>query len=228
MIEKRTFRICNIVSETADVKTFRLIPVDKKPFKFKAGQFVNVFLDDVCRPYSISSSPKNPDVIELTIKLVNGKMTSKIAKLKEDDEVQIAGPFGDFSFDSDVVMIACGIGLPPMMSHIREILDKKLRKNVVLFYSARTKNDMLFRDVLDKIQGDCPSVKVVYIITREKPQGLTCENRRFDLEMLKKYVSNPEKKHYLVCGPIELGKDVAEILQKLKVPAENIKKECWG
>jgi len=150
-------------------------------------------------------------------------MTSKLDKLKEVDEVRIAGPFGDFSFDSDNVMIACGIGITPMMAHLR-CADKK---KITLFYSSRTVKDMIFKKELEKIQKDCPGLKIVNIITREKSAD-ACENRRFDLEMLKKYVENPAEMKYLVCGPIELGKNTAEILQKLKVPAENIKKECWG
>ena len=227
MTGKRIFTLGKTISETADVKTFHLIPADNKRFKFKAGQFVNLFLDDICRPYSISSSPANENFVELTIKMIKGKMTSKLETLKAGDKVEIAGPFGDFSFDSqELVMISCGIGIPPMMSQLREIFDKRLKKKITLFYSSRTRRDMLFRDELDRIQRDCPQLKIIYIITRENIKG--CECRRFDLEMLKKYVENPAGKKYLVCGPAELRKNVSEIFGKLKIPAENLKIECWG
>jgi len=227
MIERRIFRVAHIAKETSDVMTFHLVPKDGKPFKFKAGQFVNLYLDNVFRPYSISSSPKNKKFIELTIKLIKGKLTSKLAGLEVGHEVEIAGPFGEFSFDSsDIVMIACGIGITPIMSHLREVADKKLKKKITLFYSARTKKDMIFRDELEKIQRDCPSIHVVKIITREKVEG--CENKRIDFEMISRYISDPKKKHYLVCGPKELSDNVQKIFNAIKVPLENVKIECWG
>jgi len=224
MIKRRIFRIAHIAKETPNIWTFHLVPKDGKPFGFKAGQFVNLYLDGIFRSYSISSSPKHKDFIELTIKMVKGRMTSKLEKAEVGHEVGILGPLGEFSSDSnDIVMIACGIGVTPMMSHLR-CLDKK--KKIVLFYSARTKKDQIFRKELDKIQRDCPQLKIIYIITREKAEG--CENKRIDFEMIQRHISNPEKKYYLVCGPRDLAANIQEILKKSKVSAENVKIECWG
>jgi len=120
MIERRVFRIAHIVKENSDVMTFRLVPKDGKPFRFKAGQFVNLHLGGISRPYSISSSPKHEDFIELTVKMVKGELTSKLEKAAVGDEVELSGPLGNFAFDAkDIVMLACGIGITPMMSHLR-------------------------------------------------------------------------------------------------------------
>jgi len=85
---------------------------------------------------------------------------------------------------------------------------------------------VVFRDELDKIQRDCPSVKVIYIITREKADG--CECRRFDSKMLQKYIPDSSSKYFLICGPKELAANTKEILNKFNVPADNVKIECWG
>jgi len=113
-----------------------------------------------------------------------------------------------------------------MMSHLREIADKKLKKKVTLFYSARTRKNMIFGEELEKMQRDNPLVRIVKIITREKVKG--CENKRIDFEMVLRYISNPAEKKYLICGPRDLAANIQEIFKKFKVPAENIKVECWG
>lgn len=228
MTEKRIFKIVEIAKETPDVWTFHLIPKDGEKFEFKLGQFVNLHLDSAFRPYSVASCPKR-ERIDLTVKMVKGKLTSKLENLKVGNEVEISGPFGNFAFDdaSELVMIACGIGITPMISHLREIADKKLNKKVILFYSEKTGKDILFGNELNTIQRDNPSVRIIYVITREKSAD-ACECRRIDSAMIAKYVENPSAKKYLVCGPSDLAGNISEILDKLGVPRENIKIECWG
>ncbi|MFH0868707.1 MAG: FAD-binding oxidoreductase [archaeon] len=226
MTDRKVFGVMEVINEAPDVKTFRFKPRDFK-FDFKPGQFVNLHMPDVVRAYSISSSPSSY-YIDLTIKMIKGKLTSQLEHLRVGDEVIISGPYGNFAHDSDdIVMIACGIGVTPMMSHLREIADKKLGKKITLLYSAKTEKDMIFEKELNAIQRDIPSVSVVYTITREA-SAKAQEQKRIDAEMIKKYVENPETKHYLVCGPADVSETILAALAKLGVPTDNIKKEFWG
>ena len=160
--------------------------------------------------------------------LISGMISRKL-QLKVGDEVVISGPYGNFTYDSDdIVMLAGGSGITPMMSHIRRNAETKAGKYITLFYSARTEKDMVFRKEIDAIQRVNPNIKFVPIITREKPEGFACETKRIDLEMVRRYLKEPEKKCYLVCGPADFAGNVANILGELKIPGQNIKKEFWG
>jgi len=227
MPDKKIFGVMEVITEAPDVKTFRFKPRDFK-FDFKPGQFVNLYMSGVVRAYSISSSPSSY-YIDLTVKMIRGKLTGQLEKLKVGDEVVISGPYGNFTYDSDdIVMLAGGSGITPMMSHIRRNAETKAGKYITLFYSARTEKDMVFRKEIDAIQRANPNIKFVPIITREKPEGFACETKRIDLEMVRRYLKEPEKKCYLVCGPADFAGNVANILGELKIPGQNIKKEFWG
>ena len=65
-------KIADIIDETDDVKTFRLVGLSPVLFSFKPGQFVTIKVNingtDVRRSYTISSSPSRPHCLEMTIK----------------------------------------------------------------------------------------------------------------------------------------------------------------
>ena len=61
-----TLRVADIVEETSDVKTFRLVGEKPTLFSYRPGQFVTFLLningEDVERSYSMSSSPSRPHI----------------------------------------------------------------------------------------------------------------------------------------------------------------------
>jgi glycine betaine catabolism B len=75
-----TLKVADIVEETADVKTFRLVGEKPMLFSYRPGQFVTFLLnidgEDVERSYSMSSSPSRPHVLEITVKRVPGGLVS--------------------------------------------------------------------------------------------------------------------------------------------------------
>jgi len=105
-----------------DLAIFRF-QTDTK-FVFEAGQFCVVSLGGVKRPYSVFSSPQDPD-IELLIKLVpGGALTTLLWKLSPGDRVEMfqARGRGNFLFDESVehhAMFATGTGIAPFRSMVR-------------------------------------------------------------------------------------------------------------
>lgn len=75
-----SLKVADIIEETADAKTFRLVGEKPLLFSYRPGQFVTLLLtidgEYIERSYSISSSPSRPHVLELTVKRVPGGRVS--------------------------------------------------------------------------------------------------------------------------------------------------------
>ncbi len=85
----RIVEIADIVEETEDTKTFRIVP----GINFIPGQFVELGIFGYGEaPISIAGGGE--EYIELTIRAV-GNVTKKINRMERGEKVGIRGPFGN-------------------------------------------------------------------------------------------------------------------------------------
>jgi len=211
--------ITDIKRETHDTKIF-LLELEKE-IEFKPGQFIKLKIPgfEVSRAYSISSAGGIKKEIELTIRIYpDGTLTPKIDKLKENDEVEIGGPYGQFFFDDetgkDVILITAGMCMATIRSIIRHIKENKLKNKITLFYSVKKEEDLIFKKELEE-----GNIEHKINLTEEG------EERRLNLKDFKNV--NKDSLFFIV-GPNEFVKDITEILKNLKVKEENIKSERYG
>ena len=79
-----------------------------KPFTFESGQFIMIHLDgpdgkEIKRAYSIASTPKLKNKVELCIRKVNGgTATTILDNYKVGDTLKVSGPLGKFTLDEKV------------------------------------------------------------------------------------------------------------------------------
>lgn len=138
---------------------------------YKPGQFVQVSaLGAGEAPISICSSPTQQGYFQLCVRRV-GIVTGVLASLKNGDELGIRGPYGNFFpieelAGQDLVFVGGGIGLAPLRSAIKYVMDKRDDYGeVTILYGARTKEDIVFADELDE-WGRQRQVKVFTTIDR--------------------------------------------------------------
>src|ERR1019366_4016478 len=114
-----------------------------RPFGFQPGQYAAISFwhkgrQTPARCFSIVSSPTDQEFLRFSLR-VNGHFTKAVEDIKPDDPIKVYGPFGGFIFntvhDSDVIMLAGGIGITPFISMIRYISRLKTTNKVVLLYS---------------------------------------------------------------------------------------------
>jgi hypothetical protein len=98
-----SLKVADIIEETVDTKTFRLVGEKPLLFSYRSGQFVTLLLtidgEDIERSYSISSSPSRPHVLELTVKRISGGRVSNwlCDHVMLGERLTIKGPAGKFS-----------------------------------------------------------------------------------------------------------------------------------
>ena len=217
-----------------DVKIFRLSPIKGK-INYKAGHFLMLHLLDEKgesidkRPYSIASSPTE-DHIELAIKMVGGRFTSELDKMKEGALLGVEGPYGHFTYKEQekCAFIAGGTGIAPFMGILRYINAQNKKGKFVLFYSCRKKDDILYADELTALSEKNPDINIVCFLTREEPEGWKGELGRIDTKRVQKYAANSEEYDWYICGPVKMTVSMKEILIGLGVPEGKISIEGWG
>jgi len=98
-----------------------------------------------------------------------------------------------------------------------------------LLYSARSLEDVIYRDELDRLAAAGNGFDVRYTLTRAQPPDWSGYRRRVDREMLDE-VAWPPCEHAMtfVCGPTPLVESVAEALVQLGHDATRIKTERFG
>jgi NAD(P)H-flavin reductase len=144
------WRVAASRRETPDTVTLAVEPAGGGAFSFRPGQFNMLYAFGVGEvPISISGDPAAPGPVLHTIRDV-GAVTRALCALQPGQQVGVRGPYGTHwpvgqCEGGDVVIVAGGIGLPPLRPAVYHLLANRDRyRRMVLLYGARTPGDLLF------------------------------------------------------------------------------------
>ncbi|HUJ42111.1 MAG TPA: ferric reductase-like transmembrane domain-containing protein [Opitutaceae bacterium] len=232
-------QVTRIVQETPEVRTFRLASPDggRRPFDHLPGQYLILSLQiggkKVVRTYTIASSPARPDYCEVTIKREESGLASCHLhdRVREGDQLSVSAPAGRFTFDGtqsdSIVLIGGGVGITPLMSILRHIIDRRWTGEIFFLYCAKTPEDIIFRRELDDLQRRFPNLHLLVTITRAAEQEWTGPRGRITGELLTQTVPHLAARPVYVCGPTSMIDATIQSLQELGVPKERIKFEAF-
>jgi ring-1,2-phenylacetyl-CoA epoxidase subunit PaaE len=238
-------RIAKIQPETTEsVSVWLEVPEDlKEAFRYKSGQYLNcraiIDGEEIRKSYSICSVPGDTYLV-IAVKLVHGgKMSTYINKhLKTGDTFEVTPPEGKFVLpdlipeDALLVFFAAGSGITPVMSLIRFYLTHHPKGQVVLFYSNKSSDSIIFREQLEALKNEhMQRFSVYYILTREVT-GVDLLSGRIDQEKCRvfgKHFFDPSEVYMaFICGPELMIMDVKAGLQNMGIPEEHIRFELFG
>jgi ferredoxin-NADP reductase len=213
--------------ETARAKTLRLaLPA---PMPHRAGQHFVVRLTApdgyvAQRSYSVASPPDETAEIELTVeRLEDGEVSTFLHDVLEvGDDIEVRGPIGGYFVwdgDSPVTLVGGGSGVVPLMAMLRLARRDGHADLVRLVVSARTADDLYYRDELPG-----PETTVVY--TRGAPPGVTRAPGRLSRADLEPVLVDGATAY--VCGSPGFADAASELLVQLGVPVERIRIERFG
>lgn len=170
--------------------------------------------------FTISSSPTRQGIITSTIK-ESGDFTSSLKETRIGDIVRVQGPYGRFSFllhspRKDLVFIAGGIGITPLMSMLRFMRDTDSDHRIVLLYANRTERDIIFGDELALMaEGSRPRLRVAHVLTRPS-RAWKGEYGHIDQGMIRRYCGiDIRGMEFYLCGPPGLMKRLMRELKEL-------------
>jgi len=223
-------RIVRRYNLTGDVRFFQVRPLVMEKaltLTYKPGQFMMVSVFGVGEaPFSISSSPSRPGLLEFGIRKI-GVLTTELFKLKENEVIGVRGPYGNgFPVEKmvgqDLIIVVGGLGAVPLRSLLLYALDNRdLFGKIYFLYGARRPGEMLFlREFLElKEREDLECLLAV----DQDDTGTWTERIGVVTELFKDVKGiNPEKSYAAVCGPPVMYRYVIDKLVDLKIPKHQI------
>jgi ferredoxin-NADP reductase len=231
------------VAEVADVRPetdrVRTLALDVPGWPgHRAGQHVDVRLtaDDgyqAQRSYSIASAADGARV-ELTVERIDdGEVSPYLTEeARAGDRFELRGPVGGyFVWDPNpagaVLLVGGGSGVVPLMAMVRQRAANGDAVRTCLLYSARSWEDVIYRDELERHGQGGDGFEIVYTLTREQPPDWNGYGRRVDRELLAE-LAPEELALTFVCGPTPFVEAVAEALVGLGHEPSRIKTERFG
>jgi ferredoxin-NADP reductase len=215
-----------IIQQTYNVKSFQF----DQPlgFEYKPGQFFFITIKikgvETRKHFTISSDPSQVGVLEFTKKLTGHEFSNALDELKPRDWVRIDGAHGNFTFKGEfekLAMLTGGIGITPLRSMISYCNSKKTMSDIVLLYSNRSEEDIVFRKELEKINAENSNIKVVFTLTHTD-KNWPGYSRRIDKEMILKEIPDFKERVFFTCGPPKLVNSMIILLEEMKVEQSKI------
>lgn len=176
--------------------------------RYTAGQFIELSLPHdnadkrgIKRWFTLSSSPTE-NLLAITTKRTpeNGSsFKEKLFSLKPGDTVMMSEPMGDFVLPIDtsvpLVFIAGGIGITPMRSMVKWLLDSQQQRTIHLMYAANHVEDVAFRDLFNEY-----GVPTDIFLT-DPPKRWQERTGRLDAAAVLEISPNIDRKLYFISGP---------------------------
>lgn len=219
-------RVAEVREETADAVSLRFeVPSElADTYAYRPGQFLTLRIPEsggssLARCYSLSSSPHDGSDLTVTVKRVEGGLGSgwlcdNVVAGTELDTLPPAGTFTPRSVDSDLLLIAAGSGITPVMSILRTVLAIG-KGRLMLLYANRDEQSVIFADELRELADVHPGrLQVVHWL--ESLQGLPTSALFAEL-------AQPFRdREAFLCGPTPFMDAASHALRDLDVPRKKL------
>jgi len=233
-------RVVEIIQETPTTKTFRCQRSDGPLPPFRPGQYVNLFVDVdgvlTSRPYSIASAPGS-ETLELTVRDKPGGFVAPylLHEIKVGDELETTGPQGYFYHEplidgDDLVFLAGGSGITPLMSIIRDALGGDgvpPSLHIHLLYGSRVPEDVIYGAELSALAAEHANFHYTPVIS-EPPPGYAGRAGFLGADLIREQIGDAAGKTFYICGPQAMYDFCLAALKELGVPSHKIRQELYG
>ena len=221
----------------ANTGVFSFVPVTS--VKFLPGQYMEWTLPHEKtdtrgnrRFFSIASSPTEKELL-LTVKFYDpsSSFKKKLQSLRPSETISATALSGDFVLPKDItkplVFLAGGVGIAPFRSMVKYIIDKNLQTNIILFYTNRTVDEIVFQDVFEQAKNH--GIKTVYVLTdtQKVPLNWQGEGGRVTREMIQKHVPDFATRTFYLSGPKPMVDAYGDLLSSMKIAKSHIKQDFF-
>jgi ferredoxin-NADP reductase len=210
--------------------------------RFRPGQFLHLALDAYdpagfwpeSRVFSIASAPFERDRLVITYS-VRGRFTARMeTNLIEGLQVWVKMPYGHFVVEGgvDVVLIAGGTGVTAFTAFL-ETLEPETQHEVTLVYGVRTRDLLIYRDLVQRCVERVPLLAVFYFIeydADDRPGSSDSMHEisgRVTVAGLWPNLRRPMEAAYYLSGPPAMLQSVSLDLRVRGVGAEAIHIDAW-
>ena len=227
-------QVTDVIAETDDARSLVFgvpdgaeIPAER--LRYAPGQFLTLRIPSdrtgsVARCYSLCSSPFTDDALTVTVKrTADGYASNWLCdNAHAGMRVHVLAPSGTFvpkTLDTDLLLVAAGSGITPMMAIAKSALAQG-GGQVTLLYANRDEGSVIFAAALRGLAEKYPDrLNVVHWL--ESVQGLP------SAAALARLAAPHTDREVFICGPGPFMSAAREALQSLQVPADRIHIEVF-
>ncbi len=213
-------RVVKLERLTYDVMRILLKLPDDQQIGFKAGQYINIILDDgERRAFSFANPPHEPEFVELQIRLVEGgRFTTHVfEKMKEGDEIRFEGPLGDFALresERPIVFVAGATGFAPVKSMVEDAFKRGLTRPIFLYWGVKQLRDLYLPELPKRWASEHANFHFIPVLSEPAPEddwhgrtGLVHEAILADFPELKGH-------EIYACGSVKMVESIFPFLKK--------------
>ncbi len=164
-------RVAILEHLSLDLVRLRLSLVGEPTLAFKAGQYINILLEDgQRRAFSFANPPQQDDHIELHVRRIpGGRFTGHVfTEMKVGDLLRFEGPLGDFTLrDSQnrVLFVAGATGFAPVKSIVEDAFARGVLRPMWLYWGVRQRADLYALDLALQWQREHPNFQLVPVLS---------------------------------------------------------------
>jgi cytochrome-b5 reductase len=189
------------------------------------------------RPYTPISPIDQVGSFDIMIKVYEfGKMSAFVKTLAPGASVDLRGPFGQFLYRtneySDILMLAAGTGLAPMVQVIQKVLsDDTDMTRIRLLYACHRHDDILLQNRIDEWKRFW-NFSVCFFLNKDCKENVhlkyneEAKFQKIDQEIVaqefKKINSNNNNYSVLICGTKSFDKDMMNYFLKCGAVAKRL------
>lgn len=211
----------------------------KKKLAFTPGQYMEWTLPHNHsdsrgnrRYFTIASSPTE-DTLRLGIKFYpNGSSFKKTMLTSSGIPIVGSQVSGDFVLPKDprqkLAFLAGGIGITPFRSMVKYLIDTKQVRNIVLLYSNKTMDEIMYYDIFSQAEREL-GIRTVYTLTdtTKIPSNWQAEVGRIDEAMIASSIPDFKERTFYLSGPHSMVTAYEEVLAKMNIPQKQIKTDFF-
>jgi ferredoxin-NADP reductase len=197
--------VLSITDLTPNVRQLVVLPKERH-VSFQPGQWVSLKLPVGPRPplnraYSMAAPSTTSGELTLIFdQVIGGLGSGYLCQLKAGDEIQLSGPYGNFTLpkqlDRELLYIARFTGLVPIRCMLKEMYSQRQTGSVLLIAVAPAEDELLFHHEFLTLAVTHPGFRYLPLVAAAgEQQGVD-----LTLSMLRPLVDGAPKMIPMLCG----------------------------
>ena len=226
---ERTFDHAN------DVRSLFLRSIDEPLPPFLPGMFISIAIalehGERVRPYTIASSPEDPEPFEIVFNRVpGGAGAAWLFQRAVGDELSFTGPYGAFTLagapDAEIVFIAENTAIAPIRPMLRRALAANSTHRVQFLYAADRPEHLLYLGELEALAAAHPRLSIATLVAGGGREALDARLRE---ETRRRWVETDadRSRHFYICGVGAMVIELRDLLRGAGYERRAVRYEKW-